>query len=149
MIQLLPTASRWHPNVESLSERAIRVFKRHVVSTAIHPHSTWIKMLVHKRHLATTTDCIYEISCANCNCSYIRETSWRFIILNEHIETQKWKPGKRIIQGNLVSSQKANNPCQLSLTMLYRIMQSTGKRQKFFAESVTPDYGLSVNLYGS
>ena len=88
------------PYVENLSEKATRVFKRHGISTAIRPHSTLRQMLVHpkdKRDPATTTDCVYEIPCANCNRSYIGETGRRFSTrLNEHMkETQKMEASKK------------------------------------------------------
>ena len=88
------------PYVENLSEKATRVFKRHGIATAIRPHSTLRQMLVHpkdKRDPATTTDCVYEIPCANCNRSYIGETGRRFSTrLNEHMkETQKMEASKK------------------------------------------------------
>ena len=63
---------------------------------------------------------------------------------------KKWKPVKRNIGGNPESSQKANNPSQLLLTVLYRTtISSTDKMPKFFVKSVTQDQAISVKLNGS
>ena len=57
-------------------------------------------MLVHpkdKRDAESTTDCVYEIPCANCNHSYIGEMGSRISTrLNEHKkETQKMEVSKK------------------------------------------------------
>ena len=52
------------PYVESLTGKATRIYRRHGISTAVRPHTTLKKMLVHqkdKRDPLTTTDCVYEI----------------------------------------------------------------------------------------
>ena len=71
------------------------------------------------------------------------------IHLNEHKKlTQKMDPVKRTILGDPGSSQKANNPSQLLLTMLYRtIMVLTGMMQTFFAKNVTQKLAISEREY--
>ena len=90
------------PYVESVTEKATRVFRRYGISTAVRPHTTLRKMLVHpkdKRDPLTTTDCVYElpIPCSNCNSTYIWETGRRFSTrLNEHKkETEKVEASRR------------------------------------------------------
>ena len=58
------------PFVESTTEKATRVFRRHGNSTAVQLHTTLRKMLVHpkdKRDPLTTTGCVYKLPCSNCN----------------------------------------------------------------------------------
>ena len=88
------------PYVESVTEKATRVFRRHGISTAVRPHNTLRKMLVHpkdKRDPLSTTDCVYELPCSNCNLTYIGETGRRFSTrLNEHKkETEKLEASRR------------------------------------------------------
>ena len=64
------------------------------------PHATLRKLLVHpkdKRDPLSTTGCIYEVPCANCNESYVGETGRRLETrLNEHKkETEKVEKSKR------------------------------------------------------
>ena len=82
------------PYVEGLTDKATRIFRKHGISTAVKPHTTLRKMLVHpkdKRDPLTTTDCVYELPCSNCKSSYIGETGRRFSTrLSEHKrETEK------------------------------------------------------------
>ncbi len=76
------------PYVEKLTETATRIFRKHGIATAVRPHTTLRKILVHpkdKKDPLSTTDCIYEIPCANCDSTYIGETGRRFETrLSEH-----------------------------------------------------------------
>ncbi|XP_072017464.1 uncharacterized protein [Amphiura filiformis] len=76
------------PYVEKMTETATRIFRKHGIATAVRPHTTLRKMLVHpkdKRDPMSTTDCIYEIPCANCDNTYVGETGRRFETrLKEH-----------------------------------------------------------------
>ena len=50
------------PYVERLTETVTRIFRRHGIATAVRPHNTLRKILVHlkdKRDPMCTTDCIY------------------------------------------------------------------------------------------
>ena len=65
------------PYVNGVSEKANRIFRRHGIATAMRPHSTLRKMLVHpkdKRDPNATTDVVYEIPCTNCKHTYVGET---------------------------------------------------------------------------
>ena len=69
------------PFVEGFTDKATRIFRKHGISTAVKPHTTLRKMLVHpkdKRDPLTTTDSVYELPCSNCKSSYIGETGRRF-----------------------------------------------------------------------
>ena len=88
------------PYVEGLTEKATRVYRRHGIAAAVRPHTTLRKLLVHpkdKRDPLTTTDCVYELPCANCKASYIGETGRRFSTrLSEHKkETEKLEASKK------------------------------------------------------
>ena len=82
------------PYVEKLTETATRIFRKHNIATAVRPHTTLRKILVHpkdKLDPLSTTDCVYEIPCANCDHTYVGETGRRFETrLKEHKkETEK------------------------------------------------------------
>ncbi|XP_072025387.1 uncharacterized protein [Amphiura filiformis] len=76
------------PYVEGLAEKANRIFRKHGIATAMKPNTTLRKMLVHPKDKIdplSTTDCVYEIPCANCKHSYVGETGRKFETqLNEH-----------------------------------------------------------------
>ena len=72
----------------------------HIHETVMSPHTILRKLLVHpkdKRVLLSTTGCISEVPCANCNESYVGETGRRLEArLNEHRkETEKVEKSKR------------------------------------------------------
>ena len=88
------------PYVEGIAEKATRILRRHDIATVMSPHATLRKLLVHpkdKRDPLSTTGCIYEVPCANCNESYVGETGRRLETrLNEHKkETEKVEKSKR------------------------------------------------------
>ena len=56
------------PYVQGTSEKLQRVYRKHNIATALKPHITLRKSLVHpkdKRDTTETTGCVYEISCKN------------------------------------------------------------------------------------
>ncbi|XP_072018311.1 uncharacterized protein [Amphiura filiformis] len=62
------------PYVKGVTERVSRVMKNYNISTAMKPHNTLRKQLVHpkdKRDPNNTTDAVYKIPCMNCELSYI------------------------------------------------------------------------------
>ncbi|XP_072019530.1 uncharacterized protein [Amphiura filiformis] len=76
------------PYVKGVTERISRVMKSYNISTAMKPHDTLRKQLVHpkdKRDPNNTTDAVYKIPCKNCELSYIGETGRKFgTRLEEH-----------------------------------------------------------------
>ena len=78
------------PYIQGVSERIQRVFKKHNIATAMRPYNTLKNNLVHpkdKRETAQTCDCIYEISCKNCNKTYVGEIGRAFgTRLKEHMK---------------------------------------------------------------
>ena len=112
------------PYVEGIAEKATRILRRHDIAT-ISPHATLRKLLVHpkdKRDPLSTTGCIYEVSCANCNESYVGETGrWLETRLNEHKkETEKLKKVKEILLAKLENNLKVS-----SLNLLLQTTRSS------------------------
>ena len=78
-----PTTSQYRhmaviPYVKGLSEKVLRIFKRHGIQCALKPNNTLRSMLVRPkdpRPLLETSDCVYRIPCTNCDTPYIGETS--------------------------------------------------------------------------
>ena len=69
------------PYVEGVSERISRTLKTYNIASAMRPHCSLRKMLVHpkdKRDPLQTTDVIYNIPCKNCDKSYVGETGRKF-----------------------------------------------------------------------
>ena len=60
------------PYVEGLSETAERIFHKYGINTAMKPYRTLRQLLVHPKE--QTGECVYEIPCHNCDCTYIGET---------------------------------------------------------------------------
>jgi hypothetical protein len=99
-------------HVEKLTETATRIFRKHGISTAVRPHNTLRKILVHpkdKRDPSTTTDCIYEIPCGNCESTYVGETGHRFETrLKEHKKETEKVVGSRGNYTRLTKKQSSN-----------------------------------------
>ena len=65
------------PYVEGVSERVHRVLKKYGVATAMRPHTTLRRLLVHpkdKVELEEQGELVYQIPCKNCGAEYIGET---------------------------------------------------------------------------
>ncbi|XP_071945092.1 uncharacterized protein [Antedon mediterranea] len=82
------------PYVAGLSERVSKVFKEFGINTAMKPHTSLRQLLVHPKDQIDklkVANCVYEISCSNCDHTYIGETGRCFgTRLNEHRkETEK------------------------------------------------------------
>ena len=76
------------PYVQGVAEKVSRAFKKHDIATAMRPHTSLRKLLVHPKDKIDPmdkTDCIYEIPCKNCDYIYIGETGRKFSTrLKEH-----------------------------------------------------------------
>ncbi|XP_072048938.1 uncharacterized protein [Amphiura filiformis] len=76
------------PYVKGVTERVSRVMKKYNVSTAMKPHNTLRRELVHpkdKRDPNNLTQAVYKIPCLNCDLSYSGETGRKFgTRLEEH-----------------------------------------------------------------
>ena len=76
------------PYISGLSESLERSFKERGIQTAMKPHTTIRRLLVHpkdKRDPKETSGVIYKIPCKNCDQSYIGETGRNFSYrLEEH-----------------------------------------------------------------
>lgn len=86
------------PYVNGLSEKANRIFRRHGIATAMRPHSSLRKMLVHpkdKRDPDATTDVVYEIPCSNCKHTYVGETGR---LLGTRVEEHKDESNKIAVE---------------------------------------------------
>ncbi|XP_071947577.1 uncharacterized protein [Antedon mediterranea] len=82
------------PYVAGLSERVSKVFKEFGINTAMKPHTSLRQLLVHPKDQVDKlkgANCVYEISCSNCDHTYIGETGRCFgTRLKEHRkETEK------------------------------------------------------------
>ena len=63
--------------IQGISERLQRVSMKHNITTAHKPHFTLIKHLVpskDRNKQCKTAGCVYEISCKNCDFTYVGET---------------------------------------------------------------------------
>ncbi|XP_072048709.1 uncharacterized protein [Amphiura filiformis] len=76
------------PYIAGVSEKISRIMKKHNISTAMKPHTTIKKMLVHpkdKQEKERTANCVYEIPCKSCPQTYIGETKRQFgVRMSEH-----------------------------------------------------------------
>ena len=86
-------------------------FKKHKINTAMKPHNTLRRLLVHpkdKRDTLQTSNCIYEIPCKNCEKTYVGETARLFgTRLAEHqAETKKVEAKKYTRSERKLSEQE-------------------------------------------
>ncbi|XP_072014852.1 uncharacterized protein [Amphiura filiformis] len=87
------------PYVQGVTERVSRVMKNYNISTAMKPHNTLRKQLVHpkdKRDPNNTTDAVYKIPCMNCELSYIGETGRKFGTRLEEHKSEAEKVSKTV-----------------------------------------------------
>ena len=69
------------PYVKGVTERVARVMKAYNIDSAMSPHNTLRRELVHpkdKRDQLNTCNAIYEAPCKNCELTYIGETGRKF-----------------------------------------------------------------------
>ncbi len=78
------------PNAKGISEALEMIYRKHNISTAMRPHMSLRKPLVHpkdRRNPADTSGVLYSILCRDCNKVYVWETGWEFGV--RHTEHQK------------------------------------------------------------
>ena len=76
------------PYVENVSEAVVRIMRNHNVPVAMKPY----KILKEKED---STECVYKVSCANCDKTYIGETGRKFEVrLQEHRTDLESKTGR-------------------------------------------------------
>ena len=128
--------------VEGIAEKATRILRRHDIAKVVSPHTTLRKLLVHpkdKRDSPSTTGCIHEVICVNCNESYVGETGRRLERLNEDKkETEKDEKSKRNLLVKLENNLKVSSLNLLSQTTRSSITTSLiGNMQKSLHRSVS------------
>ena len=65
------------PYMENVSEAVARIMRKHDIPVAMKPYKTLKTVLVHpkdKQEKEDLTECVYKVSCANCDKTYIGET---------------------------------------------------------------------------
>ena len=65
------------PYIGGVTEKVSRILDKHGVSTAVRPHCTLRRLLVHpkdKVKILRKANCVYRIPCKNCDKSYVGET---------------------------------------------------------------------------
>mgnify|MGYP001545966652 CR=1 FL=1 len=62
------------PYVKGTSEKMMRVLRKHRFATAMKPHTTLRRLLVHPKDKLEAGDGVYSIDCKNCSGKYIGET---------------------------------------------------------------------------
>ena len=82
------------PYKQGLTENLQRIYRNHQISTAVKPHLSLRKLLVHPKDKTDTdnvTGCVYEIPRHNCKKTYIGETGRLFGTRKKehHTETDK------------------------------------------------------------
>ena len=103
------------PYVEKVTETATRIFRKHGIATAVRPHTTLRKLLVHPKDKVdplSTTDCIYEIPCANCDSTYVGETGRRLETRKDEHKTETDKVVKS--KGNFTRQMRKQSESEQS-----------------------------------
>ena len=81
------------PYVKGISEPLERIYRKHNISTAMRPHMTLRKILVHpkdKREKEEQSGVVYSIPCIDCDQVYIGETGRQFgVRKKEHLDEAK------------------------------------------------------------
>ena len=106
------------PYVKGTSEALSRIFKKHNIQTAMRPHMTLRKLLVHpkdKRQLKDNSGVVYRIPCKNCEQAYVGETSRNLEYrLDEHEKDIKTKEQKKFTRAERKTSESEYNKSALT-----------------------------------
>ena len=106
------------PYVQGISERVQRTLKKYKINTAMKPHNTLRRLLVHpkdKRDKLKTANCIYEIPCKNCDQSYVGETARLFgVRLSEHKSETKKVESKKFTRAERKLSEQEQTKSAIS-----------------------------------
>ena len=106
------------PYVKGTSEALSRIFQKYRIQTAMRPHMTLRKFLVHpkdKRHLKDKSGVVYRIPCKNCDQAYIGETARNLgYRLVEHEKDVKSKDQKRFTRSERKTSESEFNKSALT-----------------------------------
>jgi len=106
------------PYVENFSEAVARIMRKHNVPVAMKPYKILKILLVHpkdKQEKKDLTECVYKLSCANCDKTYIGKTGRKFVVrLQEHRTEVKSKTGRIFTRSLRASSLTEHNKSALT-----------------------------------
>ena len=106
------------PYIEGVTERIDRVMKKYGVATAMKPHSTLRRQLVHpkdKCEMSEQGELVYQIPCKSCDSSYIGETGRLFKTrLEEHQKDANSAPNTQYTRNARKVSQSTTNKSALT-----------------------------------
>ena len=98
------------PYVKNVTDTIQRMLKKHNIASAVRPHTTMRKILVHpKDQIKKEHKCgvIYEVPCKNCNQTYVGETGRQLgVRLNEHRKETEIESGGRYTRSQRRASEK-------------------------------------------
>ena len=86
------------PYIQGVTESVQRILRKHNISSAVRPHTSLKKMLVHPKDKLDSDDkagVVYEIPCANCKKTYIGETGRKFGTRKKEHKTEADKSGSQ------------------------------------------------------
>ena len=96
------------PYIKGTTDAIQRILKSHNIASAVKPHTTLRKMLVHpKDKIPDNKKCgvIYEVPCKNCNRTYVGETGRQLgVRISEH-----QKETEKASTANYTRSQRKNS----------------------------------------
>ena len=106
------------PYVEGVTEKIDRVMKKHDIATAMRPHTTLRRLLVHPKDKCDMTEdgeLVYQIPCRDCDMSYVCETGRLFKYrLEEHKKDVNSVPVQQFARNARKQSQSTLNKSALT-----------------------------------
>ena len=106
------------PYVEKVSETVARIMKKYNVPCAMKPWVTLKNVLVHPKDWEDkeqTTECVYKVSCASCEKTYIGETGRKLgVRLQEHRSEVESKTNRAFTRSHRSSSSAESNRSALT-----------------------------------
>ncbi len=106
------------PYIEGVSERVDRVLKKHGVASAMRPHTTLRRLLVHPKDKCEPSEqgeLVYSIPCTNCDKQYIGETGRLFRTrVEEHKKDVGSVPQHQYTRGHRKESQSTMHKSALT-----------------------------------
>ncbi len=106
------------PYIEGVMEKIDRVMKKYGIATAMRPHTTLRRLLVHPKDKCDMTkdgELVYQIPCRDCDMSYVGETGRLFKYrLEEHKKDVNSVPVQQFTRNARKQSQSTLNKSALT-----------------------------------
>ncbi len=139
------------PYVKGISEALERIYRKYNISTAMRPHMSLIKLLVHPKDIrnpADTSGVVYSILCRDCNKVYVGETGRQFEVRctehqkeadelsNQHFIRKQRKTSQSIMHKSAISDHVSQNNHNIDWNNAKRLAKEDQRTSRHIREAI-------------